>query len=281
MNLSLSSIATKKSLSEFLLLKYSIELFHDCQWYIIADSKTNGVLQSFDNVSVVEIFSTDDSQLSHGVTDVTMKSYHYDLMLAKFSATRVALRENGWALYLDADMVFVNPIEEYVFRLLKDSDVDAVLTPHYTNDKQNEMRVGIFNAGMFGVSNPDFLEKWREYCVVHREKSTYFEQQPIEFIYKIFRCLTLPINYNIGWWRFKNGFSDHRFHYISLDETGRLMFYGLPAINFHFHLLKPLLYPNNGQKLITDVIGLMSSSPLQELRNIVEKYENLKSGNLE
>ncbi|SHL12859.1 hypothetical protein SAMN05444414_105183 [Roseovarius marisflavi] len=278
MNLSLSTIATKKSLSEFLLLKHSIELFHDCQWCVVADSTTESVLRSLDNVSVVEVFSTDDSKLSHGVTDVTMKSYHYDLMLAKFSATKAALSENGWAVYLDADMLFVNPIDDYVFRLLKDSDVDAVLTPHYTNDKPNEMRVGIFNAGMFGVSNPEFLEKWHEYCIVHRDKSTYFEQQPIEFIYKIFRCLTLPINYNIGWWRFKDGFSDHRFDYISLDEKGGLMFYGLPAINFHFHLMKPLLYPNNGQRLIQNVIDLMSSSSLQSLKSIVEKYEDLKSG---
>lgn len=277
--LSVCSVVTKGVLSEFLLLKTSIEIFHNCMWFVITDRECAEVLRGIRNVNIVSITKIDDETASHGVDDTGLKHNFFDLVMEKFAVTKAAISESGYGLFLDSDMLFVNRIDEHVLRCLINRDIEVILSPHYTNDKVNENRVGNFNAGMFAASNMDFILKWEEYCIVHREKSLYFEQQPMEYIYKIFRTMSLPINYNIGWWRFKPNFSSHRFKYLRLDDKGQIEFYGLCAVNFHIHTLKKLRYTNNGENLMSEVFRLMKLSARPEYKKILMRYEELQAPN--
>jgi hypothetical protein len=65
MIVSVCSVATKKSLSEFLLLKLSFEQYHQAEWFVSTDDFAAEALKDYENVNVINKIETDDC--SHGV----------------------------------------------------------------------------------------------------------------------------------------------------------------------------------------------------------------------
>jgi len=249
--INICSIVTKDAYEEFLLMKKSIEQFHVCSWYLATDSYVSKKAEGMNNVTSYRIVN--DQTFTHGVKDVKSNVDFYDMLLKKFEIIKIALKENNYVIFLDTDMIFLNSIEDDLLELISNKKVDIVLTPHYTRDKLNENRVGFFNAGMFMVNNIQLIEEWQQLCL--DEENQYYEQPPLEKIVELYRCIILPINYNVGWWRFKQSFGAYRYAHMDVVD-GKICLFGRPIVNIHLHTLKKLSYENYGSQLFDYILDL-------------------------
>ena len=70
-----------------------------------------------------------------------------------------ALWEAGDTFFVDADIVFLKPVDEEI-----DHSMDLMLSPHFhVEDKVNQNRTyGSFNVGYLWTKSMDFPQAWRE-----------------------------------------------------------------------------------------------------------------------
>lgn len=274
MILSVASVVTQKSLSEFLLLKKSIEQYHEVDWHISVDEHAGTALSHLSNVKTLRLVKTDDC--SHGTNDPVKNRLFLELVMTKFDALKSAIDKNGYGLFIDADIFFTSPIEDRVLSLIANPEVDAVLSPHMTNNLGLESQVGHFNVGFFSVRNKKYLELHEAMSWKHKELGMYYEQQPLQFSSYPFLTVNLPIYYNIGWWRFNENHTKRRLDFLSTDGEN-LLFDGNRAVCFHVHALKKLDYTNYGKFLMDKVLHLMKQSSNQKYNELVKFIE----GNIE
>tara|TARA_R110000824_G_scaffold5923_7_gene27122 strand:- start:10841 stop:11677 length:837 start_codon:yes stop_codon:yes gene_type:complete len=272
-----ATVVTQKSFKEYLLLKYSLEQYHACKWYVSCDSSVHEKLKDTDIVSL-PIIKTDDCD--HNLLSQEKRDNWMNVMMTKFDVCSLALEENDHVLFLDSDMVFVNPIEESVLNLLTNENLDAMVCQHMTNNWANEAKHGYFNAGMFVARSIEFLNAWQNLSKRYKELNMYFEQQPLEFIQRNFVTLNLPINYDIGWWRFNEPSTRSRLQQVNLLDD-KIAFGSRKAINFHMHTLKSLDYQNFGQFLVDHVLALMNQSENKNYKNFLEYYDENRNTSTE
>ena len=270
------SVVTKKTLTEFKLLKFSIEQFHDVHWFLSCDAEVGGYYEDMLKVTPLKIIETDDCD--HNIQSEEKNDNWMKVMMSKFAVCREAMSEYSYCLFLDSDMVFTNPIEDKILRLLKSKSVDAIISPHMTNNVSIEAKHGYYNAGMFAVTNPEFLDSWENLSKDYKKYDMYFEQQPLEFIHRTFLTANFPIHYNLGWWRFNLPQTQDRMRMFS-DRNDQLWFGDAAAVNFHFHALRKLETDNFGKFLVDTVFSYLSNSKNDKYKEIYKKYEELKNEN--
>jgi hypothetical protein len=265
-----ASVVTKKSLKEFLLLKFSLEQHHQVSWYISTDEHAHERLKDVPGVKSLRLVKTDDC--SHGTDDPVKNRLFLELVMTKFDAMKSAIDSHGWALFVDSDIFFTGPIEDRVLGLMRNPDIDAVLSPHMTNNLGLETQVGHFNVGFFSMRNRSYLEQHAQMSWCHKELGMYYEQQPLQFCSYPYLTVNLPINYNIGWWRFNEQHTQGRLEFLGHDGKS-LTFGGLPAVCFHVHTLKQLDYTNYGQFLVDRVKILMGQCKNAGYQRLLEMME--------
>lgn len=251
-----ASVATQKSLNEFLLLKMSLEQYHNVQWFVSTDEFAYNKLKDFHNIACLNLIKSDDC--SHGTNDPIKNRLFLELVMTKFNALKLAISTHGYGLFIDADIFFTAPIEDRVLDLMKNKDIDSILSPHMTNNLSLEAQVGHYNVGFFSMRNIEYLNLHEAMSWKHKELGMYYEQQPIQFSSYNFITVNLPINYNIGWWRFNEPQTQKRLEFLTTNGND-ILFDGKKAVCFHVHALKKLDYTNYGKFLMSKVITLMKS----------------------
>tara|TARA_B100000886_G_scaffold338523_1_gene301558 strand:+ start:1000 stop:1833 length:834 start_codon:yes stop_codon:yes gene_type:complete len=257
MKISVCSVATTKSLKEFELLKFTFEQYHEADWFVASDDYAAKALEKYDNVTIINSIKTDDC--SHGVNDPVKNRLFLELIMTKFDVMELAIEKNGYGLFLDSDIFFTNALEDRFLKLLLDPDVDAILSPHMTNNLALETQVGHYNVGFFAVRNIDYLRQHREMSWKSKEFGMYYEQQPLQFTSYEYLTVNAPIYYNIGWWRFNESHNQQRLQFLEVADD-RVCFMGRPAVCFHVHTMKSLDYNNQGKFLVDKVFKLMSTT---------------------
>jgi hypothetical protein len=266
-----ASVVTKKSLSEFLLLKLSFEQYHQANWYLSVDEYAYQYLKTFDNIKLQNIIKTDDC--SHGTNDPIKNRLFLELVMTKFSAMKMAIADNGYCLFADADIFFTAPLQDKVISLMKNPEVDAILSPHMTNNLALESQVGHFNVGFFSMRNAEYLKLHEAMSWKHKELGMYYEQQPLQFSSYNYLTINLPIYYNIGWWRFNEPQTKGRLNLLTTDGKN-ILFCGEKAVCFHVHALKKLDYTNYGKFLVEKIIELMNSCDNENYKKIVNYIQS-------
>tara|TARA_R100000805_G_C3616391_1_gene118181 strand:- start:1247 stop:2071 length:825 start_codon:yes stop_codon:yes gene_type:complete len=251
-----ASVVTQKTISEFNLLKISFEQYHQCHWFLSCDQSAYDTYNNLPNVTCLNIIETDDCD--HNINDEAKKDNWMKVMMTKFDACYESLEKYGQVLFLDSDMVFVNPLEDKILELFDNKNIDAAICQHMTNNWQVESKHGLYNGGMFHIKNKDFLDSWYQLSVDYKKYGFYFEQQPLEFVQRNFVSLNLPINYNIGWWRFNNASTAKRLNQLYI-KNNQIWFGNRPAINFHVHTSRHLEYQNFGQFLVDKICSLFNT----------------------
>ena len=267
MILPVASVVTTKTISEFDLFKLSIEQYHECKWVISCDNTAYEKYHDIQNITCLNLIETDDCD--HNVASEEQKDNWMKVMMTKFDAVRRLILDHGHALFLDSDMIFVGPIEEEIISLFQNENIDAAICQHMTNNWQVEAQHGLYNGGMFHLKNLDFLDTWIQLAKDYKKHGFYFEQQPLEYVQRNFVSLNLPINYNIGWWRFNTPQTQNRLHHLHL-KNDRIYFGERPAVNFHVHTSRDLGYQNFGQFLVDKVCSLLDSASNERYKNILE-----------
>tara|TARA_R110000851_G_scaffold341_5_gene1170 strand:- start:11507 stop:12349 length:843 start_codon:yes stop_codon:yes gene_type:complete len=273
-----ASVVTRNCLQEFLLTKYSCELFNDCSWYVSCDKHSASILKQLGDIDVFE-FDIDDTKSDHNSTEKEGRERFLNIILNKFVAIKKALERNPYCFFLDSDMLFLEEIDSNIISLIKESNIDFIATPHFTNNPEVELKHGLYNVGMFAVNDVENISSWIELTKNHEKLNLYYEQKPFELILKNFLVLNLPINHNIGWWRFNHPTTQSRLDLIKL-ENDKIYFGKLKAINFHFHVYKDPAGYNPGRFLVDKVFGLLRESKNEKYKKILDYHEHLSKTSL-
>tara|TARA_B100001123_G_C15322724_1_gene1028501 strand:+ start:1275 stop:2111 length:837 start_codon:yes stop_codon:yes gene_type:complete len=270
------SVVTQKTLSEFRLLKFSLEQYHDVEWFISCDDVVDEFYKDVEEVNLLKVIETDDCD--HNIQSEEKNDNWMKVMMSKFSVCMEALKKRDYCLFLDSDMVFVNPIENRVLDLLESKTVDAIISPHMTNNVSIEAKHGYYNAGMFASTNTEFLQAWEGLSKDYKKYNMYFEQQPLEFSHRHFLTANFPMHYNLGWWRFNLPQTQGRIKMFN-EKDGVLYFANNRAVNFHFHALRELETDNFGKFMVDFIFDYLSKSSNEKYVDLYKKYEELKNEN--
>lgn len=271
MNLPVASVVTDKTICEFDLLKLSLEQYHQCTWVISCDDAAYKKYKNTKNIKCLKLIETDDCD--HNAGTEAQKDNWMKVMMTKFDAVEYLISKFGHALFLDSDMIFVNPIQEKILEVFDNKNIDVCICQHMTNDWQNEAQHGLYNGGMFHTKSKNFISKWKSLSSEYKKYGFYYEQQPLEFVQRNFISLNLPINYNIGWWRFNRPSTKNRLGLLNVVDD-KIFFGEQPAINFHVHTLREIGYQNFGQFLVDKLCNLLDSSSNEKYKIILKAIKD-------
>lgn len=110
----------------------------------------------------------------------------------KMDAIRAAVARFGATLFVDSDVLFLQP-----FGVPRQTALLG-LSPHYSGDASFERKVGQVNAGFLYVSQlPTFANWWRNAFI---GRSTFFEQQCLESAHAFFETTIFGVDQNVGIW---------------------------------------------------------------------------------
>ena len=168
--------------------------------------------------------------------------------MIKSNLIEYALSKEDNVLYLDSDILVVNPIDIPV-----DSSTELVLSPHYIKHTDVQL-YGCFNGGFIWTSNKEFPTKWREFT----KSSRFFDQASLENCAKYFTTRHVGENYNIAEWRLwqSDESSEKLISYLTADADN-VYFKGLPIIFFHHHFHRDK--HNRFNSVVTNLLSGCSS----------------------
>ena len=236
MTLSTVSAVTKSCLKDFLLMKKTLEQHHFVQFYLAVDDFCYDYLhENFQHVTCFKLIETEDA--NHVSESPQQQADFIKIIQAKFDVAKEAFKDSNFIFWCDVDHIFFNPMEPKILELIDKQIVDAAVTPHYSDGFADEKTVGYYNCGFVLISNPEFLATWEDLFLRHKQLGLYYEQKPLEITTELYTTVTLPINYNVGWWKFLGPNAQTRWDSIKLKEDELTMF-GNPLINFHFHYFR-------------------------------------------
>ena len=256
MKIELVSAVTENCLKDFLLMKKSLEINHDVNFNVACDSYCFDYLdRNFTNVECEQIITSNGADHVRGTE--SEKNDFIQIIKSKFDIAKKTLASSDFILWCDVDHFFVNKFDDNVLRLCQNKSIDAALTPHFSDGFADENTVGYYNCGFVFISNLDFLNMWSELFDRHKELNIYFEQKPLELTTQSFTTLTLPINYNVGWWKFMGASGQARQQSIELKDTIKFMNRNL--INFHFNFFKETKHGYNQESFRRTIKQLLQA----------------------
>lgn len=258
----LACSVTESHLKEFLLLKFSAELFHECEWFLSCDDFCFNYFHPFKNVFRMNL-GLQNGKVFGNEEEI---SNFYGVIDGKFRAVEAAIKHRGGCLLVDSDIIFCGSLQ--IAPIIHNAD--AILSPHYQWNPDMDKAWGFYNVGFVYIWSLDFLKAWEKETKSGKHQ---FEQVPIEVVARTdkFNLAGFPIGENMGWWRFNNKKSFHRFE--SFARIGdSIVFDGNKVSSFHFHTFIPCPHSEQFKQVVFGQIFNQTESG----RKILEEYERLK-----
>ena len=163
---------TKSYYKEFLLLKYSAEQYHRCRWVVSCDKDIYDKMRYDANVDALLNIHVEREGDHVTGTDEEAKSFN-DTTFTKFESCRFSIEKYGYALFLDSDTLFVNPLEERFFGTVENDDIQLMASPHYSDNAVSTTDTGFYNSGMFVIKCEEILDRWQVLSFFQKDKKIY------------------------------------------------------------------------------------------------------------
>ena len=196
---SFSMVATEEVREEALITLRTLRQFHDQPAFVVCDAVTADYLRgAVTNLETNQDAGGANLDAAKAITDDFItgekkrNSFHRpDAILRKMDAVDWGVRETGSTFFVDADIVAVAPVFERFTAPLW-------LSPHYHREEGAADSYGLFNAGYLFTSAPDLAEVWRD---LYLNRSTFYEQQGMNYLCENFRIGLFGREHNVGFWR--------------------------------------------------------------------------------
>jgi|TARA_A100000172_G_scaffold51200_2_gene32217 hypothetical protein len=230
----LSSVVTTKYLKEFKLLYSSFHAYnthYDYEWHLVCSPDIEEALKELGgNVKTYPDCLQEGEQWG----DAQSQKNFSDVINFKFEAAEYALEACGQVLMLDCDIVFFNRFDEDMIKSME-SSVDAIVSPHMQQSPQLDEQWGVYNVGFVYVKSKDYLKAWKDLTF---SGEFMYEQKPMTKVIETgsYNVGIFPITYNMGWWRFNNERTQHRFNDF-FTFNGELKYLGSNVVSIHTHFL--------------------------------------------
>lgn len=193
---SFAIVVTKEMCSECILLINSIRQYHDQPIYILVDEESKYILESCGVPNIHLSYGLSESGFTEAAAAVAEIKKHNtfhkpDIIFKKMEIMDLAMKYHNSTLFLDADIIILKPLPECY-------DTEIVLSPHYHPNIIKDKHFGAFNAGYVFCANPKFPNYWRG---LYLNRSTFYEQQGMDYIPENFNTAIFPKSHNVGIWR--------------------------------------------------------------------------------
>jgi hypothetical protein len=190
---SFCAVSTKQCMSELVILLSSISYHHPkIPVFIVCDIDTfNTVEPLFHNKHEMYWFKDLNKYSNMSRQQMTEKGIWGEFQMSKASAIEYALQVYPDTLFLDSDIVLLEPMKDI------DSTKQLGVSRGYI-DKETSSKVGIYNGGFLWTNQKGLPDKWRQYT----KKSRYFDQAAIEDLVKEYDTFEFSEQHNLQSWRF-------------------------------------------------------------------------------
>jgi hypothetical protein len=271
------SAVTKNCLKDFLLMRKSLQSHHEAHFHLACDDYCYNYLNgNFENLECEQIITSNGADHVRG--DANEKEDFIQIIKCKFNIAKKTLSSEKFILWCDVDHFFFNPFDEDMLDLCASRKVDAALTPHFSDGFADEKTVGYYNCGFAFISNMEFLNMWSKLFDMHKQLGLYFEQKPLEVTTQTFTTVTLPLNYNVGWWKFMGPSGQARQESIKLEDTVKFM--NKDLINFHFNFFKQTKHAYDQKSFQQTVVQLLQARGRAEDLVLIHEIERLQNENI-
>lgn len=187
-----ATLVTSNTLDECLGLLSSLSLHHPGGVVFVAcDSASLPTLTTLETKVVLHCDARLDKYAGLSRTQMEQWQLWLPFMLEKLSSMRAALRLFHDVLFLDADIVVLNPID-----LPYDADVEVGLSPAFIANEVMD-KYGHFNGGMVWTRSVAVLDAWERAAA----SSRFYEQSALEELDRQFRAHHFSPAYNVQFWR--------------------------------------------------------------------------------
>lgn len=223
---SFSFIATENIWREAAFLCFSIREISSKPIFCFCDLETQKQLDKLDFGNIefrLGATPSDIARAEEQATNVqTQNGFHKKgAICLKMDALEWATKEAGNTLFVDADIVFLKQPEII--------DSEAMLSPHYhfDNVKQQNSKIGIFNAGYLWTDQVELAQEWKHIYLKH---SAFYEQQGMWKLFETFNCQLFNKTHNVGFWRFARNWYNGNLESVRLYD---LEFDDIVSAHFH------------------------------------------------
>jgi hypothetical protein len=190
---SFCTVSTKQCKHELILLLSSI-LYHHSKTpiCIVCDTDTFDTVEPlFHNNTEIYWFKDLNEYSNLTRQEMTEKGIWSTFQMSKATAIEYALIKNQDTLFLDSDIVLLEPVKDIP------PNKQLGVSRGYIN-KETSDKVGIYNGGFLWTNQKCLPEKWRQYT----KTSRYFDQASIEELVKEYDYFEFSEQHNFQSWRF-------------------------------------------------------------------------------
>jgi len=234
---SFSLVATQEIKEEAAVLIKSLRLFHDEPVMILCDEATRNYIEAEKFTNIDYVSSANPLDLERARSEIgsrfdDIKTFHRtDCIYKKMECLETAINKYGNTLFLDADIVVVDSLQE-------DFSEDIVLSPHYHIPDRSHMTsfCGIFNAGYIYCADKTFPDFWKN---LYLNDSTFYEQEGMNYIAETYDIDFFHKGHNIGFWRDVSESVESPLE-LEIDKGG-----AEKAKSFHVHMLNCIDFGDN------------------------------------
>lgn len=199
----IATLATKAAIDDLRILLKTLEFWNYSPptVYLFCDAAVSAILPSIaykGKLIVNEALNayTDLNRAFMERMPGKRKNLFFDFVCEKLALLDWAFSiTNDGVLFCDADICFLAPL----FQIPEGTTL--AVSPHHIR-QQDEVKYGVYNAGMIWMKNAATVDLWRQAC----ETSIFYEQIAIEgMVANVDRVYEIPLSENYGWWRLWQG----------------------------------------------------------------------------
>ena len=186
-------IATQNVSFEAVGMLLSLSFYHpNSLVYGLVDSKTKEEIEnSSPNIRLnLKLFATLDKYSNKTRQEMEKENIWTEFQMQKAEVIKFALVNSNDTLFLDSDIIFLNPINSI------DKSKEIALSPHYM--KKSECDIwGFFNGGLLWTKNMNVPYDWIEFT----KKSRFYDQASLEDLANKYDYQELGPEINFTPWR--------------------------------------------------------------------------------
>jgi len=237
---SFSTMCTENSAFELVGLLLSLSVHHTNETiYILSDSKTREVIESITPQPKLQMIWCVELDKYNGMDRATMveQGIWGEFQMSKARVIQLALENAEDTLFLDCDIIIMNPIEDI------DTTKSLGVSPGFI-DEETSKKVGYYNGGMLWTNNKRLPDDWIEFT----RSSRYYDQASIEDLVQKYDYFTFDETYNLQAWRYllSPELSEKIASYISIHNHKPNIYYKNKPLKFiHTHFKDPRFYEFN------------------------------------
>lgn len=222
------------------LLLSSLALYHPgAHVYITTNSKTyewylEHTRVLFYHLDLHWTLALDKYDLTLGREEMTAAGTYTNFLMEKVVILEEALRHHNDTLFLDADVVLLQPV------YLPSAGVQLGVSSHFMKASEGK-KYGIYNAGVLWTNQYSMGQAWRDATAV----THYLEQAAIERLIELYPYFEFGPEHNAGFWRAVHHevSAEEFYRHLYFDSTTqKIMLHNKTLESVHSHILTKYSY---------------------------------------